>query len=260
MKKYEVTKLLEKYKDDDNIDFSSLWDSKDLEKLISMWYISKTKHPYLPLYIYNYTPKTQYEKKWNDLTISHRWLIKDELWNIVARSFNKIFNYSELSWARLKSIKTHEKFNVIEKLDWSLLIVFFYNWERHTATRWSFSSEQAIKWKSMLDISVLDSNYTYLFEIIYPENRIVLNYEWERLVFLGKTDKEWNIYRDNIFEDTYKEYWEMTIKELLELREQWWTNIEWYVCYNGNDMFKIKTDEYVELHKLKDEYTTEWCF
>ena len=57
------------------------------------------------------------------------------------------------------------------------------------ASRGSFTSEQAIKGSEILKKHNLDSlhpGYTYLFEIIYPENRIVVNYgSEEKLILLG---------------------------------------------------------------------------
>jgi RNA ligase len=57
------------------------------------------------------------------------------------------------------------------------------------ASRGSFTSEQAIRGSEILKKHNLDSlhpGYTYLFEIIYPENRIVVNYgSEEKLILLG---------------------------------------------------------------------------
>ena len=72
------------------------------------------------------------------------------------------------------------------------------------ATRGSFTSPQAIKGRELLekyDYNRLAKDYTYLFEIIYPENRIVCNYDFEDLILLGmihtKTGDEVNIHNDN---------------------------------------------------------------
>jgi RNA ligase len=57
------------------------------------------------------------------------------------------------------------------------------------ASRGSFTSEQAIKGTEMLkkyNLDTLHPGYTYLFEIIYPDNRIVVNYGAdEKLVLIG---------------------------------------------------------------------------
>ena len=265
MKKYQVIKLLEKYQDSDNVDFESLWDSLDIQSLISMWYISKTKHPTLPLYIYNYTDKCQYEKKWNDITITHRWLIKDEEWNIIARSFNKIFNYSELDWKRKRDILEDHTLYVREKLDWSLLIVFFYNWQWITATRWSFISEQSIKWKEILEykwyFEYMDKSLTYLYEVIYPENKIVVDY-WnkEDCILLAVTDKKWVYSPLTEHIPVAKEYGVYDIDSIQEMREKWLSWKEWFVCWSWSKLFKVKFDEYIELHKRRFSYNKDDIF
>lgn len=266
MKKAEVMKLLEKYKDEDNINFDSLWDDLDLQGLIAMGYISKVKHPTLPLYIYNYTEKCQYEQKRNDITISHRWLIKDEQWNVVARSFNKIFNYEELKWKRKRELLENNTLFVREKLDGSLLIVFFYDWAWHTATRWSFVSEQAVKWKEILNrlgyFDLMEEWNTYLFEVIYPENRIVVNY-WkdERCVFLWCCNRKWEFPREKHgFTDVPVFYWPKDIGQILAMRKDWIDWEEWFICGEWNRLFKVKFDEYIELHKARFSYNREDVF
>lgn len=124
----------------------------------------KQIHPTLPLTIWNYTEEVQYNNKWDELTLSARGLVTDEFGTIVARPFKKFFNMEEG-----KHTPTQD-FEVFEKVDGSLGIVFNYKGEWLIATRGSFTSDQAIKGKEMLDkypVEKLDKNKTYLFEIIY---------------------------------------------------------------------------------------------
>ena len=53
------------------------------------------KHPETDLFIYNYSPKVQYEKLWNEVTLKTRGLILDAEMNYVARPFGKFFNLEE---------------------------------------------------------------------------------------------------------------------------------------------------------------------
>ena len=124
----------------------------------------KQIHPTLPLTIWNYTEEVQYNNKWDEITLSARGLVTDEFGTIVARPFTKFFNMEEG-----KHTPTTD-FEVFEKVDGSLGIVFNYKGEWMIATRGSFTSDQAIKGKEMLDkypVEKLDKNKTYLFEIIY---------------------------------------------------------------------------------------------
>jgi RNA ligase len=57
----------------------------------------KQVHPTLPLTIWNYSESVQYEKKWDEITLSCRGLVTDNDGNVVARPFSKFFNYEELT-------------------------------------------------------------------------------------------------------------------------------------------------------------------
>lgn len=76
----------------------------------------------------------------------------------------------------------------------SLGILYHWNGEWNVATRGSFQSEQA-QWaeswlKSRPEITAhFNTNVTYLCEIIYAANRIVISYPFEGLVLLGAYDR-----------------------------------------------------------------------
>ena len=52
-------------------------------------------HPTLPLTIWNYTEKVQYENLWDEVTLSARGLVTDDTGDIVATPFQKFFNIEE---------------------------------------------------------------------------------------------------------------------------------------------------------------------
>jgi RNA ligase len=166
---------------------------KELNQLIADGYIKVNKHPTADLFIYNYTSKTQYEHVWNYWTLTCRGLIMDKDYNIVARPFQKFFNLSEFE----NQVIPNENFEVYEKMDGSLGILYWLDNKPFIATRGSFISEQAQEATQMLNtqyahvIPLLDKSKTYLFEIIYPENRIVLDYGNKRkLVLLAIIDTQ----------------------------------------------------------------------
>lgn len=137
---------------------------KVLEKYHQDGLLYKQQHPSLPLTIWNYTEIVQFEGKWDDITLMCRGLVTDDKGNVVARPFKKFFNIEEGRFTPT------EKFEVFEKMDGSLGIVFWYNNEWHIATRGSFTSDQAIKGKELLKdypTEKLNKNKTYLVEIIY---------------------------------------------------------------------------------------------
>ena len=137
-----------------------------LLEMIEQKYVSVHKHPAEELYIYNYTPKTQFDRVWNDVTLQTRGLILDGEYNIVARPFKKFFNYEELKQEDIPNLP----FEIFEKYDGSMIIAFYYKNAWFVASRGSFISEQAQKGKELFNklcISCLNIENTYIFEILY---------------------------------------------------------------------------------------------
>lgn len=131
--------------------------------------IIANKHPDYDIWILNYSPKVQSKKFWDEYTLSCRDLVIDAEGNIIARPFQKFKNYEEFD---PKTIDWSEEFDVFEKMDGSLIILFYYKprmcWI--VASRGSFISEQSVEAQKMLNACVYDKlkkECTYLFEIIY---------------------------------------------------------------------------------------------
>jgi RNA ligase len=224
--------------------------------------VYKQVHPTLPLTIWNYSEKVQYENLWDEITLQTRGLVTDNEGNVVARPFKKFFNLEEG-----KHTPTSD-FEVFEKVDGSLGIVFKYNNEWIIATRGSFTSDQAIKGKEMLSKLNMDKvpyNVTYLFEIIYPENRIVVDYgKDEKLVLLGTIDTKTGVevsrhtleyFANEIGSDISKSY--DGIKDYSVLKEMVKNNEEGFiVSFSNGDRMKIKGTEYLRLHKIMVNVST----
>jgi RNA ligase len=221
----------------------------------------KQLHPTLPLIIWNYSETVQYEGCWNDILLMCRGLVTDTEGNIIARPFKKFFNIEEN-----KHTPTQD-FEVYEKLDGSLGILFYYNGQWIIATRGSFVSDQAIKATELLknyDTTELLESYTFLFEIIYPQNRIVCQYDYEGLVLLGV------IHNQNGREMDYKELgWfsyicgyplvkryngitdYTTLKNIIKDNEEGFV-----VRFSNGDRCKIKGEEYIRLHRIMTNCST----
>ncbi len=160
----------------------------DLQAEIDGGYVKANRHPSLPLTIYTYSRDCQYEGRWNDVTTLCRGLITDNHGVVVARPFSKFFNYGEHGVREYAPPLPVEPFEVYEKVDGSLGIVFHYDDQWIVASKGSFISEQAQWAQKRLDATLhaLDPNITYCAEIVYPANRIVVNYgDRTDLVLLG---------------------------------------------------------------------------
>ena len=226
------------------------------------WLIKQT-HPNLPLTIWNYSQATQYEGKWDEITLQCRGLVTDDNGYIVATPFKKFFNIEEG-----KHTPTSE-FDVYEKMDGSLIIVFWYDGGWVVASRGSFTSEQAIG-ASKIFFDKLDHNFsigiTYLFEFTAPWNRIVVDYgEKPNLTLLGAirtddgTEATWE-QLDMIGKgancDVVKKY--DGISDYSTLKGIIKDNAEGFVIrFSNGDRMKIKGDEYLRLHKIMTEISTK---
>ncbi len=143
--------------------------------------INIQQHPDYPLLIFNYTQQCQYSAAWDDYTLMCRGLITNLDGDVVARPFPKFFNFHEHANPQLPAINWRQGFTATEKMDGSLGILFQAGGHLHLATRGNFISKQAKEGMKILrdkgyDRFAYDPAWTYLFEIIYPDNRIILDY------------------------------------------------------------------------------------
>lgn len=171
-----------------------------MRKMVDEGYINVNRHPHLPIFIYNYSDMATYKKEWNAATLNSRGLIVDDAGRIVARGPRKFFNYGEPSATKYP---LHSLVNVTRKEDGSLGILWHYEDHFGIATRGSFMSDQAqhatalITSGTMYDVLWAEQfGDTMICEIVYPENRIVLDYKGrDELISLGLVRNESGIIR-----------------------------------------------------------------
>jgi RNA ligase len=225
-----------------------------LQKMLAEGWVIKQNHPTEALSIYNYSAPAQYERVWNEVTLACRGLILDDKYNIVARPFTKFFNLGEMENQHIPN----ESFEVYEKMDGSLGILYWVGDKPFIATRGSFISDQSVVANELLNteyahcIAKLDKTKTYLFEIIYPENRIVLQYgATKALVLLAIIDTASG--EDLPLEDLgfplVKRYDGLNdIHALKNLEEE---NKEGFVVkFKSGYRLKVKFAEYVRIHRI----------
>jgi RNA ligase len=229
-------------------------DKQLLQQMIDERFVSVQKHPDADLFIYNYTAKAQYDRMWNDITLQCRGLILDKEINIIARPFRKFFNLEELPADEMPN----EPFEVYEKLDGSLGILYWLNNEPFIATRGSFISQQALRGGKILrrkyahTFHQLDKGVTYLFEIIYPENRIVIDYGAEDdLILLAAIDNVTgnDLPVPDIGFPIVKKY--SGIADIDALKQLDEANREGFVVKFKNGLrAKLKFKEYLRIHRI----------
>lgn len=255
------------------------------EKLVEAKYLNKQEHG--DLVLYNYTDKCTYDKYWNKYTMECRGLILNKVTgDTVARPFPKFFNLGELESPALPDMPTTKDYEVYDKLDGSLGILYLDPSDNihKIATRGSFKSDQAIKATSMwhdkvaLGISTDEfykdfirdfpeyTDYTLLFEIIYPENRVnpgarlVCDYgNTEAVILLGAVhrvtgkdlDHSQLTYISNQLCIPVAKKFEYTIEQMIELKKTLSMTEEGFVVrWPSGFRMKIKGDEYCRMQKI----------
>lgn len=232
------------------------------------------------LLLYCYTQNCVYDKGWNDITRLARGLIIDpKNERVVATPFPKFFNIGEymdatpkegLFGTRSNTGRTSIPdlpFEVFEKLDGSLIILFWADNKWRSVTKGSFQSTQsywAARWLSTQNLDSLDRGTTYLAEAIYPENRIVVRYDDAGLVLLGAYDLNGvEMSYDALCETAKildwkvaKRYSYTSISDLIVHAQTLPANEEGYVLRFSNGLrLKIKGDEYCRIHAMISRVT-----
>ncbi|MGW0390651.1 RNA ligase [Streptomyces sp. NPDC003042] len=165
--------------------------AQELAAAVDAGHVTRKRHPELPLSIYTYTRTAQYERVWNRVTTRCRGLVADDTTGaIVALPLPKFFNVGEHeSGQPYAPALPDEPFEVYDKVDGSLAVVFQYADRWRVASKGSFTSAQATWAQRRLDgkdTAALVPGVTYLAEILYPQNRIVVDYGERRdLVLLA---------------------------------------------------------------------------
>jgi RNA ligase len=213
------------------------------------------------LILFNYSSQAQFENRWNWFErVSRGLILNAQTGEVVARPFDKFFNWGERG--RTTDARLLE---VTEKLDESMGIGYFHNGIWKVATRGSFVSEQAL-WATQYlnanyDMSGFSQDCTPLFEIIYPDNRIVVDYDnREDLVLLAIRHLEGDYFpyypflymTANRFGFSLPQYYNFnSIRDILSLTGKISANHEgWVLLFADGQRFKIKGDRYKEVHRL----------
>lgn len=241
------------------------------------------RHDFNNLVGFKYTTNTVYSGDWNPVTLYARGIVFDkDTGKVLAYPFEKFFNFGELVDDQsnltklahdviahqgydnlLRDIST-QRFRVMDKLDGSLGIMFWTGKTWLIKTAGSFVSEQALwanKWAAdNIDVTKLDKNCTYMFEIIYDEDVHPIQYDFEGLVLLGINDN--TTMKEKPFTDIVHTAFELKINhaEVLEFTD--FDEVVKYakalpnakegvvVTFDNGFKVKIKGDEFLALQRI----------
>lgn len=215
------------------------------------------------LTVYQYSRFTQYERLWNSVTLSARGLVFDSKERVVQRCLPKFFNNTEPEGIVASKMNKASRPVVQEKLDGSLIKVSQDpEYGLVVTSKCSFTSKYA-KWaREIIEENAYEftPGLTYHFELIHPENRIVLDYADKKALILFAIVKNENGFEEDIYTFEGAEQFEKAnllpeevLSDINKLNE---AGLQEGVVVNfGTYRLKIKTDEYVRLHRIVTEYT-----
>lgn len=209
----------------------------------------------------NYSAKAQYAGRWNWFELNSRGLILNtKTGEVVALPFPKFFNWGELD--RTTDAAIHY---ITEKIDGSLGILYRAADGYRIATRGAFESEQAL-WathylKQHFSLDGLADELTLLFEIIYPGNRIVVNYgDKQDLVLIGARNRvtgqtldldQLKLLAQQFSFNMPTIYDFASIEDIITASNQLTADNEgWVVTFEDGSRFKFKGAIYQLAHKM----------
>lgn len=238
---------------------TDLFDPELLAKHVDEKNVRTQRHPELPLTIYNYTERCVFDNAWDTVTLTCRGLIVSDDGQVKARPFPKFFNYGQEG---APDLDLSARTVVTDKADGSLGILYPDGDGWSIATRGSFTSEQAIHatelWKDRYDERFpLGEGVTWLFEIVYPDNRIVLDYHgFDDLILLGGiniadgTTVALEQLRRSWPGHAVEQFDHPTLADALAAPPR--DNAEGLVVHaiDADHRIKLKQDDYVALHRI----------
>jgi hypothetical protein len=250
-----------------------------LEKLREQFGIKSNRHakyPNLVQFKYSQIDSPMGEK----IVQESRGIILDEAneWEIVARPFDKFFNYGEghapqIDWATAR---------VTEKVDGSLMILYPYRGEWLVATSGTADASGQINgfpmtfhdlfWKTWKEMdlklptpgSLWDDGVTFMWELTSPYNRVVVPHDKPKLTLLGvRATSDGSEYPPTIFAHdgwpVVRHENPLRFQSYKDLEEHFPKvdpiRLEGFVVTDANwNRVKVKHPGYVSLHHMKDGF------
>ena len=216
---------------------------------------------------YNYSEYCNNNGLWDEITMFNRGNIYEKsTGNLIAKAMPKFLNLGQLSEEKQKELMLKPKFNLTEKMDGCLGILYMYKGEIRCNSRGSFDNYVTDKIKQLLPKyvmlkKILEHN-TLNVEVISPETKIICNY--------GDTEELYLItaYSNNpdIGEFSYKELslmgqvmrmpvvkeYHMSWNQLLNFqKESNWEQEGYVVRFENNERVKIKSEDYLKVAAFK---------
>lgn len=249
---------------------------RKLETVCDQYKLSVSRHKKYPFLIG--LKYSQIESPMDELLVRQcRGLILDESqeWRVVARPFDKFFNSGE----HLAATIDWSSARVLEKLDGTLCILYHYDEGWHVATSGSVDASGKVGdlnitfkdlfWQTFTDMGLtvpaqIARNYTFMFELMTPYNKVVCNYGPKSLLKLIGIRQRFTGFETDISQ--YREYPAVasfplkSIEELLMTFDQMEPLLQegYVVVDHGGNRIKVKHPGYVALHHMKAHFSVRY--
>lgn len=230
---------------------------QELKKNVQNGYVRVAEHPTLPLKIYNYTPKAQFESEWNPITRMCRGLVLDSQYNIIIECPQKFFNLGEPLAAKVDLLNAR----ISDKLDgYYISCKIDSEYGLIITSRGSFLNKYTIAAQSFLNDDIvlkMARDYTYFCELLqdFPgdESIILTKHPIPELVCWAIKDQDYV----EIAPDEDCPFPRAKTFSFAEAKLYLEQNVEGVVAQDPKTLerVKIKTPFYLEMHRLISQCT-----
>lgn len=196
-----------------------------------------------------------------------RGLVFDRAGKLISRPFHKFFNLGERPETQPHVVDFSTPHVIKVKADGSMIRPVLLGDEMVFMTRKGITdvalqawNECEFKGTSSKDYmySWLKDGYTPLYEFVSPRNKIVIEYDEPRLILLGVRNNYTGEYLPVDHADTETDLSFETPHDLQKHVAALTDKIEGYVVqFENGHMLKIKTEEYLRLHRVLDVFESE---
>lgn len=223
----------------------------------------------LTLRLYNYSKETQFQRDWDAVTSCARGLVIClETGEVIAAPLSKFFNLGEQVSPGVVAVAGTGEFSAYVKMDGSLGIGYRSGDVLRWATRGSFESTQSAVAQAMWQEKYRQHEHLFfgkwrhitpMAEIIHPDTRVVVRYNYQDLVLIAARNRETGEDMPYEFlaqmaaetgmplvERLDSDDLDAILRRVAELDD----NSEGFVINWGGYRVKVKGEEYKRLHRL----------
>lgn len=226
---------------------------------------------------YLITPEV--DAKWNSNNLFYRSLITDKEGNVLSSGWPKFFNHLEKEDCYPNPQKYHD-WRIYEKMDGSLLIADYVNGQLSMRTRGtvSYATQENSKdfellpekYPKVVEFLKDNSHLTLLFEIVTPNNVIVVRPKEIEFYLIGAVNKNgmvvvsspdltdiWRKIGPIPIPQSYQFNDISDLSKIAQLVKGWKGKEGIVISYNNNqNRIKLKSDWYCFIHRVKSQLSS----